>query len=222
MPFYSVTEAAAYVRVPTSTMRAWTYGTSYQSGGEKRRFRPVVPVKKSGLLSFWDLVEVHVLASITREHGVKLQKVRKAVGYVQREMDVKRPLLEQEFETDGVSLFVKQLGLLLNASDHGQLAMREMLEAGLRRIERDPSGLPMRLYPWTKVPRDLTEPQVVALDPRMAFGRPTIKGTGTTIAALADRFRAGDSPSDLAKDFKLTTDEVLTAVRWELNVAQAA
>ena len=219
VPFYTVPEVAAYVRVPTSTVRSWTKGMS--TGAQRKRFQPVIPVR-GDLLTFWDLVQVHVLASITREHGVRLPNVRTALAYVKRKMDVRRPLLEQEFETDGVSLFVERLGHLLNVSQDGQLGMRAMFEASLRRIDRDPCGLPIRLFPWTMTPRDVGEPRVIAVDPRLAFGRPTIKDTAIQISVLADRFRAGDAPKRLAREFDLTSTQVEAALRWEMSVAKAA
>ena len=55
--------------------------------------------------------------------------------------------------TDGLSVFVDHYGDLVNASQEGQLAMRQLVEAHLQRIERDVTGI-LRLFPLTrKAPR---------------------------------------------------------------------
>ena len=65
-----------------------------------------------------------MLAAIRRGHGVALQRLRKAIQFVQRELHVERPLIHAKFKTDGVDLFVDQWGKLVNASKDGQVAMR--------------------------------------------------------------------------------------------------
>jgi uncharacterized protein (DUF433 family) len=127
------------------------------------------------------------------------------------EMGSQRPLLDPAFETDGVSLFVPHLAHLVHASDAGQIAMRELLEASLRRIARDPSGHACAVSPWLDDPR---EPHVVELDPRRAFGRLVLKDTRVRIDILADRHRAGDPVEFLARDYSLTMEQVHMALQW--------
>src|SRR5205823_5369449 len=123
---------------------------------------------KPPTLSFWNLVEVYALARIRRGHGVSLQKVRKALRYVQSHLDLQRPLIDQEFLTNGVDLFVDKLGELINASSDGQLELRELLRGSLQRIDRDPKGLAKSIRPWLHSPNE--EPEVV-IDPLRAFGK---------------------------------------------------
>jgi hypothetical protein len=134
------------------------------------------------------MVGTHVLSAIRYQHGVKLPAVRRAVEYLTREFGSRHPLAEEQFETDGVNLFVKRLGMLLNVSSPGQFAMREILEALLKRIERDERGLAVRLYPFSRrpavvapehaVPLLKDSPRLVVIDPRVGFGRPVLAGTG--------------------------------------------
>lgn len=221
MPTYTVRQAAQYLLLPESTLHSWLVGKVYATKvGERRRAAPVIrpAVARSPLLSFWNLVEAYVLAGIRRDHRVSLQKVRKALSYVERELDLKRPLIEQEFLTDGIHLFVETYGELVNASQAGQVSMRKMLEESLRRVDRDPKGLAERLFPWSRVP---SEPRQVEIDPRRAFGKLVIAGTGVPTEVIAERLRAGDSLKHLARDYRLTTDQVEAALRWELGVAAA-
>lgn len=214
---YGLAEAARYLRLPATTLHAWVIGQAYETrAGRKRRVQPVILVPRSRpvLLSFWNLTEAYVLATIRRHHQVSLQKVRKALRFVQDELELKRPLIEQEFLTDGVDLFVDRYGRLINASQVGQVAMRKLLEASLRRIERDPRGLADRLFPWSKDP---AERRVVEIDPRRAFGRMVITGTGVPTEAVAERWRAGDTIPDLSRDYRLDQNVIEDALRWELG-----
>jgi uncharacterized protein (DUF433 family) len=101
-----------------------------------------------------------------------------------------------------------------------------MVGAHLRRLERDLTGV-VRLYPLTRkrppTPEMvIDEPRVIAIDPRVAFGRPVIAGSRTPTVEVAERFKAGESLTDLAHDFARPVQEIEEAVRIELNLEQAA
>jgi hypothetical protein len=138
-------EAAHYLRIPESTLRMWLFGQEYRAADRPRTLRPVILPAASDppALSFINMVEAHVLTAIRYQHKVPLPAVRRAVEYLTREFHSKHPLAEEQFQTDGVSLFVERLGLL-NVSAPGQFAMREILSALLRRVDRDEHGLAIR------------------------------------------------------------------------------
>lgn len=209
-PIYSVASAAWTLALPASTVQTWISG--YRRGGSN-----VLPLIKPALrrpptLSFWNLVEVYVLATIRREHGVPLQRIRKALRYVESRLGRERPLIEQEFLTNGVDLFVDEFARLINVSSGGQLALRDLLRGSLLRIDRDPRGLATRLYPWLQSP---AEPRDVEIDPTRSFGRRLVAGTGVPTEILGERFRAGDSIDTIARDFQLEPRSVEAALRWE-------
>ncbi len=223
MPAYGLAEAARYLRIPSTTLRAWTRGQHYRtSSGDARFFAPVIilPDPDRPLLSFINLVEAHVLDAIRREHEISLQRVRRALRYLERTFDSTHPLADQRFETDGVDLFIEHYGQLVNISQEGQLAIRRFLEAHLRRIERDPRGLVVRLYPFTRK-RDPQEPRAVVIDPYVSFGRPILAGTGIPTAIIAERYKAGESVDDLAADYGRGRLEIEEAIRCELEVEAA-
>ena len=211
LPNHALSEAAAYLRIPRSTLRAWLFGM-----GE---FKPILAValRSPPTLSFFNLVEAHVLNSIREYH--RLQEIRRALKYVERELSIDRPLVRKVFQTDGVSLFVEHLGKLLNVSQEGQVAMREVLGAHLRRLDFDASGLAERLYPFTRDGRhgrlEVDDPRFVVFDPRIAFGRLVIAGTGIPTTVLAERFTAGDLTDELAADYGVDRRIVEEAVRCE-------
>jgi uncharacterized protein (DUF433 family) len=213
-PAYPYAEAAHYLRLPLSTLRAWFVG-------QRPRFRPLI--KPDGArgegLSFLNLVEAHVLAAIRRGHRVPLPKIRRSLDFVANRLAIERPLASVEFQTNGVDLFIDHLGELLNVSREGQVEMQSLMRAYLERVKRDDLGAPIKLYPFTR-PVDVTAiavPTTVAIDPRIAFGRPVLVGTSVPTAVLADRFKAGDTLRDLADDYATSTETIEEAIRCEFD-----
>ena len=209
-PAYSFSEAARYLRIPLATLRHRSLGLG--------KVRPVYELDDPDcqFLSFMNLVEAHILAGIRQRYGVDLRQIRRALDYVQKDLGVTRPLIEQSFQTDGRFLFIEQLERLVNASKGGQLAMPDLLPR-LERIDRDPAGLPSKLYPFTraggaaKLLRD--QPRLVVMNPLISFGRPSIAGVPTY--SIWNRFRAGDSPQHLADDYGLPLEAIEEAIRCE-------
>jgi uncharacterized protein (DUF433 family) len=221
-PSYSIPEAAHYLRIPIATIRSWVVGRYYPTESGKQFFSPIVSVsgKEPLLLSFINLVEIHVLDAIRREHGVSLKKVRTALNYLQNQFPSKHPLADQNFETDRLNLFIQKYGHLINISQEGQLAMKNLLEAYLHRIERGPSGIPIRLYPFTRK-RQIDEPKAVVIDPNVSFGRPVLAGTGIATAVIAERYKAGESMDELAEDYNRPRPDIEEAIRCELQLEAA-
>jgi uncharacterized protein (DUF433 family)/transposase-like protein len=222
-PAYSIAEAARYLDIPTATLRYWVFGGSYQTQQGPARAEPVVRLAdpRERLLSFTNLVESHVLDALRRQHHVSLPRVRQALHYLRRTLRAAHPLADPSLQTDGLDLFVERYGTLINATWAGQTAIREMLLAHLRRIERNPAGAPVRLYPFTRK-HDLEEPRVVMMDPQVQYGRPVLVGSGIPTAVIAERYKAGESIQELAADYGRGTQEIEEAIRCELRLADAA
>ena len=224
LPTYRIAEAAHYLSMPESTLRSWSVGQTYQTRSGRKQFKPIlsVPVPSLRLLSFLNLVEAHILNAIRREHKVPLQKVRKAVLYLKQHMNSRSPLIESDFETNGLDLFVNRYGKLINVSQDGQLAMREILRLHLRRIERDQRGLPIKLFPFTSAGKEApSEAKAVVIDPLVSFGRPVLAGTGIPTVVIAERWKAGEAIEELVRDFGRSREEILEAIRCELSVRAA-
>lgn len=217
MPAYGIVEAAHYLGIPKATLRSWVMGRYYPTGKGKRFFKPIIELadKDQRLLSFENLVEVHVLDAIRRAHGVAFWRVRKAVEYVKNKLGSKHPLAEQKFVTDGVDLFVEAFGHLVNISREGQLAIKALIESYLQRVERDRIGAPIRLYPFTRE-RKPDEPRIIVIDPSISFGRPALVGTGIATTIIAQRYKAGESIEELAQDYGRSISDIQEAIRCEL------
>jgi uncharacterized protein (DUF433 family) len=172
------------------------------------------------LLSFNNLVEGFVLSAMRKEHHVTMPRTRKALSYVARQLGTHRPLITTQFKTDGVDLFIEQVGALLNVSRGGQVVMKETIEGLLTRIEWDSSGLAQRLYPLARTEPN-SQPKAIVIDPTMSFGRPVLSGTGIRTEIIAERYRAGESAAELATDYDVALELIEDAVRMGLQRAAA-
>ena len=222
-PAYTPSEAARILGLPVATLKAWSFGqTNRIPSGEVRKFHAVIrPADaRHRLLSFANLCELHVLSAIRRKHKVSLPKVRASVDYVKRKLGSERPLLDRDFKTNGIDLFVTHASTLLNVSRQGQEAPRGEFEHALARIERDRSGTPIRLFPYSRSSMaDKNQPKTVVIDPRLAFGRPVISEVAVPTAIIIDRFRAGDSVTEMAGDYGVGKEEIEEALRFEQRLA---
>ena len=225
IPAYNTVDAAHYLGVPENTIRGWIFGRRASTrAGSSAWTKPLIDAAspKRRLLSFVNLVELHVLDAMRRDHQIEMRKIKKAIEYLKEQFDTHHPLIDEIMETDGSHIFVSKYGDLINVSQHGQLAMKAMLEAHLKRIDRDAHGLAIRLFPFTRRRSDPAAsdgPRIIAIDPGVTFGRPVIAGSRVPTVEVAERFKAGESPRAIAEDFGRHEDEILEAIHCELKAA---
>ena len=222
-PAYRAAEAAHMLALPPGTLKAWSFGQDYlPRGGKPKRFRALIEPadKKARLLSFNNLCELHMLAAIRRHYRVSMPSVRDSMKFVHRELQLDRPLLSSEFLTNGVHLFIEHAGVVLNASREGQASLSQAFQRDLSRVERDALGTPVRLFPVTRDRSVETgQPLAVVVDPQLAFGRPVLSKAGVTTSVIQDRFLAGDSPSEMAEDYRVDEPDIWEALRYEHRLA---
>ena len=215
-PAYTVAEAARYLRIPVTTLRAWTVGRPGPTAARLGGLMPLVqPANREPvLLSFWNLIEAHVLRSLRTHHAVSLQAVRQALSFAEREMGIKRLLLHREMRTDGGRIFLDRYGQLIDLSASGQLAMKKVFEEHLRRVEWDARAFPIRLYPFVASEYPESD-RPISIDANVAFGRPVIRRGGISTGTIADRIDAGESVAAVAADYDLREEEIEQAVLYE-------
>ena len=231
IPAYTLFDAARYLRIPKRTIRNWAYGYPYVTKTRgRRRTRALIEPEYGAAhnFSFFNVVELHVLAALRREHHLHMAKIRAAIDYLKERLNVPRPLIDESMVTNGTDIFVEKLGKLINVSASGQFAMKAVFQEYLKRVDRDAHGVAVRLFPFTRpqtAPGDqvvlLTQPRLVSIDPAIAFGRPVINGSRVPTAEIFERFIAGESPEDIAADFGRSVEEVLEAIRCENTPAAA-
>jgi uncharacterized protein (DUF433 family) len=220
VPTYKISDAARYLRIPVGTIRSWVAGRQYPTIQGKQYFEPLIPLADSSLLSFINLVEIHVLRAIRKHHKIQLDKVRVTLDYLESQLQVTHPLAHNQFRTDGIDLFIDHYGTLINASRAGQGTLKEVLNAHLERIELDDTGLAIKLHPFTRS-QEINSPRLVVIDSRIAFGQLVIVGTGIPTQVVAERYVAGDSIEDLADDYNCARNLIEEAIRCEIPYSAA-
>lgn len=216
IPSYGIAESAHYLGIAESTLRSWLYGRTYPTrrGTVERTSAIIHPADaKHEILSFYNLVEAHVLLFQRQVYGVRLPAVRIAVEHVRKTLGLERPLIHQVFYTDGKDLFIKELEkkVVINASKRGQLGIWQILNLYLERIEWDADGLAARLFP---VRAGQVNGSKIVIDPQISFGRPVIQGTGITASVLWHRKRLGEKVEDISKDYGIDRSAVEEAISY--------
>jgi uncharacterized protein (DUF433 family) len=220
VPSYGAEDAARYLHIPYQTLRYWV-SSDLECGPVIQTARTHPPV-----LSFMDLLECWVLASLRHKEGLPMRNIRSAVETLREKYNSKHPLAEVEFETDGLYLFTRDALGLVNLSRRDQRALEGVMKAYLRRIDRDIEGIARRLYPFTRASflrakAHVDVPRVVMIDPSVSFGRPVLADSGISTAVLASRFRGGDSIASLAEEYDRKATEIEEAVQWETGAVAA-
>jgi uncharacterized protein (DUF433 family) len=215
-PAYTLAEAARYLKVAPATLRSWVVGRPYPKG--KGTAHSIALIRPAGnpppMLSFWNLIEAHVLRSLRTDHGVKMDMLRRAIDYAQRKLKIDRLLLSHELRTDAGKLLLERYGELIELSASGQVAMRRLFNEHLARVDWDEWQFPVKLYPAT-TGEVLGRDRPIAIDATVAFGRPVLVRRGVTTSAIAERLDAGESPDDIAADYDVTVAEVEEAALYE-------
>ena len=221
-PAYGLAEAARYLKLPAATLRSWVFGRAYPKGEAVATFQPLIkPARREPpLLSFYNLIEAHVLRSLRTEHGIAIKELRKAIRYAERTLNIERLLLSKDLRTHAGAVFLEEYGKLINLTASGQLAMRRLLEDHLKRVEWDQWAFPVRLYPYVSAQPTAARP--IAIDPGIAFGRPVVLRMGVTTEVIAERIDAGETVDALAEDYDLKPEEIEEAVLYERAAGAAS
>ena len=208
---YSPMEAVRYFHVPPSTLAYWT---------EEPNQLVTLASQDPPLLSFKNLVELYVLEGLRKIHGVHTSRIRSAVNFLLERERSRHPLADYDLRTEGKNVVFYRKGKPLNASLWGQYEMEEIIGGYLHRIERDPHGVALRIFPYTKR-EQLTNreqsPQTIEINPAVCFGLPVLKDSRLTTGFLASRFRGGDSVPSIAKSYGRSVAEIEEAIEWELG-----
>lgn len=191
-------------------------GRPYQTSGGSRYSPPLInrPVSEDPRLSFPNLVEAHVLRALRTRHEVPMSAIRTALDYAENQFDIKRLLLRNDLRTAAGTVFIERLGQLIDLGRSGQIVLKELLDAHLKRIDRDVDGWPLRLFP-VNTARGVAGPRIVAVDPRIAFGRPFISGKGVRTLTIVERLDADEAREVVAADYQLEDREIDEAILYE-------
>jgi uncharacterized protein (DUF433 family) len=220
---YALPEAARLARVPRTTLGNWVRGYRYPAGGRDVRAKPVIvpTAAPEETLSFVNLMEALTLAGF-RQIRVPMQRVRKALDYASKHLDLEHLLANQRLLTDGKELFWEFQersrdgeASLVNLSRGGQKVFPEAVMRYLREMEWGKDSFATRWWPGSE-PRE----GAVVIDPRRAFGAPVLAGTGIRTEDVFSRFSAGEPLEELADDYGLSFGQIEAAVRLEVRLLE--
>jgi uncharacterized protein (DUF433 family) len=222
MPAYTTSEAAHYLCIPKATVNAWVKGTTYTVRGAQKRFHRVIelPDESPNLMSFYNLAEAHVLRALRTDYMISLPVIRKALDFIRKEFGWERPLIQEQFRTNGVTLFVERLGKLIDATQPKQ-SLLPILKEHLDRIEWE-NEFAARLFPFTRLVEGTAAPRAIVIDPTRSFGRPLLDRLGVTTNVIAERYKAGDSIAKLVEEYGGPEADIEEAIRCELHIGLAA
>jgi uncharacterized protein (DUF433 family) len=223
-PMYTSAMAARLTKLSATRVRRWLkgYRFSYEArGGETRRvqMRPVVerPVEKDSYASFLDLIDILFVKQFV-DHGVSLQRVRKALEEAQ-ELLGGYHFAQRTFFTSGKSIYLQirdEADALLELLSGGQWVIAPFVKELATQVDfHDTSGLAERWYPMGRN-------GLIVLDPRVSFGTPTIVDRGVETANVFDLYAAESENVDAVSWWmKLRPEEVRAAVEYEQKLHAA-
>lgn len=215
MPLYSFAEAARILKIPPTTLRYWLKGGSVTSRGPDGRFRRVLQSEVGSGVSFANLIELQILRVLRHQYGIPVENIRRAQIYASAEMGLEHPLL-RDILVGGREIFIREVGQLVNLNRSGQIAIGELLERCLARIEFDSDRLPTRFFPFVPSTADRASVQV---SPRIRFGVPTVRDTGIATSVIAWRVDAGEDLDAIARDYGLDVRRLRDALIFETELA---
>lgn len=214
MPRYTPAEAAAYLGIPKSTIRAWFFGMPITTAGKRRWFAPFLTPASDELLSFYDIASAHVLLAMKKQN-VSPDDLRGIVDSlrVDPRFDQRYPLLGRNFWLWGRSVVTKEVGKRLVRSRRGvQYGIKEVLDKFMSRLDLDKDKMPLRIRPLRSI-RERGKGFIV-IDPKVAAGRPVVRGTGIIAEIVAKRNKSGESVARLATDYRITRRAVEEAIKY--------
>lgn len=211
-PLYNLTEASLYLGLSPRTFWDWVHGQGrseplISNTAGARRGEPAV--------SFIGLSEAMVLRAF-RKAGLTMQYIRKALRALQEDataagIDARYALASQRLYKHGARVLVdysdddetRRLFELVSKN----MVFTPIVENHLQRITYGEDGWASRLI----LPATPTE--LVTVDPLRAAGQPlTIRG-GARVVDIIDRFRGGEAPDFIGRDFGLPPEDVIEIIR---------
>lgn len=217
---YSEAEAARLLGLRQSTLSYWLEGGVRRN----RTYRPVIrPEARGGHppVTWAEFIEAGWLRSYRRA-DVPMGELRHFIEHLRDRLGVLYPLADRR-------PFVSDRRLLYEAQEDAGLSADFALVAPLRldgqyMLAPAPTQFFERVRwqgdlaaGWAPSP-DPASP--VRIDPDTRFGEPAIKGVATEV--IREHYEAGEGDDEIARDFGLTTEDVVWAVAYEQGVRAAA
>jgi uncharacterized protein (DUF433 family) len=214
--FFSIADAAHLLGASQQSLRGWLNGYPNSAKG------PVIDRDFTGsrAVSFLDLMELRFIAFF-RNQGVAMPTLRKAADRARVDWSVQHPLAlaSSKYVTDRKKVIATSAE---ETGDErawdmatGQHEMWVTIEQSIEKgVEFDPNTYLAKL--WAPRPGEFPD---VLIDPRIAFGRPYVKGTSVPTRTLYRQWQAEGHKAKVAAWFDVPEEAVETAVSYELRAA---
>ncbi len=210
LPAYPVADAAGYLGLNYHSFYSWLRPIRFQTESRYAERALIERPLNSRHLSFFNLVEGHLIKGLVKAHNVPLAEIRLAIEYCERELEVDRLLISGQLKVGLGSLFIEKFGQLINVGKGSQLTLKKMLEHYLERVEFD-DDLPVKLFPFVLD----REKKLISISPYVAFGKPVVSEVGITTEVIAQRFDLGEKKEALAEDYGIGEAEIEEAIFYE-------
>lgn len=205
-----------HLGLPYSTLHRWA-----KPKGSQPLITQLPGTGHSATVPFVGFAEAFVLAAF-RRGGVPLQRIRPAVDALQADIGIEHALASRRLYTDGAEVlydFAERSGdeelLELTVVRTGQKQFTEIVRDYLKRVTYADDGWAEAL----ELPAYGSTPVLVS--PTRAFGLPLLVHGGARVEDLVDRFKAGDTMSDIAEDFGVPLPEVEEVIRVAVRATPA-
>jgi uncharacterized protein (DUF433 family) len=182
-------------------VRRWLLG--YSAPGHK--MEPVFGDRsRSDLVavSFLELSEIAVVAAF-REMRVPLQRLRDAHQYARDSFGLEYPFASLNLKESGGHVLHDfeethpGAGRLAVLDQYGQFVLPQVV--GVRVLEFDFDNTDRLAARWFPFGREIA----VVIDPHVAAGTPTVKGTRIAVETVRARWKAGEVISSIASDLEI-------------------
>jgi uncharacterized protein (DUF433 family) len=205
LPAYSVAESARYAGVSPQLVASWHY--------YKGKVGPALPGKEHAKpLSYYQLIEVAFVATMRKE-GMTLNQIRETREYARQTFEVEYPFAQLKWKTEGTHLLLDlrdiegEIGVdkLIAGDLKGQEAWRPFMAERFKQFEYE-EGIALVWHVCGKK-------SPITIDPRISFGAPSVQGLPTWV--IRGRWNAGETIAEIKKDFKISLDNIKSALRFE-------
>ncbi len=208
---YPLLDAARLAHIEPQKLRRWLDGYAYNANGRRGRSKPVFrrdrPTER--ILSFRDLIEVSFVTAFLRE-GLSMHKIRDFEERAASELKTTHPFCTHQFATDGQTIFAKvNWGGVPRVLDlkRRQFVFKKVISPLLRNLDFGTDDA-SRLWP-------LGKDRPVVIDPRVAFGAPTVARSSVPTRILFGAVQSGESVEAIAEWYSVGVDEVEAARELE-------
>jgi uncharacterized protein (DUF433 family) len=225
VPAYTAAEAGRLVGLRAERIRRWLQGYEYKyhssNGSTDRRVRQAPVIYRGGteapFATFLDLIDLLFVKKFLDE-GISLQKLRRALTEADALIGGHH-FAQRSFFTDGRNIYLQvkdKADALLELLSGGQWVIAPVIKQLAKEIKfHQQTGLAEQWYP-------LGPESHVVVDPRIAFGAPSILNRGVETANIYDLYVAERRRLRVVCEWmELNEPEVEDAIRFEEYLAAA-